>query len=185
MCGFFHFARYMLESVFIDDEELSYIPMLCSNQSSLEGRFSSHRRRGLDRGDTYGVGVSITVNRQVISAISSESASYDHADVIVEDVSLKNVDWKVFEKHFEEADAAIEALLQRRKNKAFEDDASPSRFGIGEEGAKELIRHDSMMELFSKMNSLPLECGSFIDMIMRSQSFLDCVKLTHDEDEMS
>lgn len=45
VCGFFHFARYMVEEVFIDDEELNYTPILSSTQSSLEGRFSSHRRR--------------------------------------------------------------------------------------------------------------------------------------------
>ena len=77
MCQFIHFSRYMVEIVFADDDELSYIPMLASNQSSLEGRFSSHRRRKLDSGSTYSKGVSTTLHKQVQSAQSASSASYD------------------------------------------------------------------------------------------------------------
>ena len=38
--GFFHFARYMLNDVFMEEDGLVYVPMLCSNQLSLEGKFS-------------------------------------------------------------------------------------------------------------------------------------------------
>ena len=82
VCAFMHFSGYMVEIVFADDDELSYIPMLASNQSSLEGRFSSHRRRNLDSGSTYSKGVSTTLHKQVRSAQSASSASYDVADCV-------------------------------------------------------------------------------------------------------
>ena len=92
VCGFFHFARYMAETVFFEDGELSYVPMLASNQSSLEGRFSSLCHRGHDKGNTFGGGVGFTNNKQVMSALASKSASYDHNDTAREDTSLEYTD---------------------------------------------------------------------------------------------
>jgi len=77
----------MVGIVFADDDKLSYIPMLASNQSSLEGRFSSHYRRKLDSGSTYSKGVSTALHKQVQSAQSASSASYDVADCAHEDTS--------------------------------------------------------------------------------------------------
>ena len=94
------FSRYILNKVFEDEGKITYLPMLSGNQTALEGRFSSHCCRGLDRGDTYSLGVSITLNQQVISALSSDSSSYDHREIAKEDASLKHVDWKVFQPHF-------------------------------------------------------------------------------------
>ena len=71
--GFFHFARYMVTEVFDGDNEgLFYIPMLTSNQSSLEGRFSSLRCRGHDKAYSFGSGCYQTSNKHAISVQSSK-----------------------------------------------------------------------------------------------------------------
>ena len=107
-----HFSPYMVEIFFADDGELSYISMLASNESSLEGIFSSHRRRKLDSGSTYRKGVSTTLHTQVQSAQSASSASYVVTDCAHEDTSQKAVDPRIFELHFQEADGAIARLIQ-------------------------------------------------------------------------
>src|SRR5210317_1555763 len=53
LCGFIHFARYMVEK-----RGVKYVPMLLSNQSSLESRFSYQRRTNHASATTFSAGVS-------------------------------------------------------------------------------------------------------------------------------
>lgn len=116
----------MVKEVFEDGEGLTYVPMLCSNQSSLEGRFSSLRRRGHDKATTFGGGCYQTSNRQSISAQQSKSASYDHDDSVKEDTTKKSASWKIFQQHIDEADVVVQTLLECRQKHAQELSERPS-----------------------------------------------------------
>ena len=100
VCLFMHFSRYIVETVFPGDDELCYLPMLASNQLSLEGRFSSHRRGNIDSGCSYSKGVSSTFHKQVRSAQASSSVSYDVQDCAREDTNHHIPDAKVFDEQF-------------------------------------------------------------------------------------
>lgn len=132
--------------------------------------------------------MAITLQKQVQSAIGQQSASYDGDDCVQEDTSLVKVDWKVFEDHITKADDALETLLIRRQlheqqQQELGQTSEPvSRFGFPENEV--ILRKEHMEELATKMNAHHME-SSMVDWIVNSQSFQDCFRLTHDQDEMA
>lgn len=58
LCGFIHFSKYMIEQ-----RGVKYVPMLLSNSSSLESRFSRQRRTNHDSATKYSAGVSNMTTR--------------------------------------------------------------------------------------------------------------------------
>ena len=189
LSGFFYFSRYMLNEVFPGMDGLAYIPMLCANQSSLEGKFSSQRRTGHDSGRTYSKGVSTKSDKR--SKYDLGDRGYDANDClpVARDTNVKEVGLSRFKAHFVVADNKLSELKRQREetNKEQNNDL-PSRFGLekkennGRGGEKGKIELDCKYE-WSKDVALALNArllkSHYADMILNSASFEEFIKLCH------
>ena len=193
--GFFHFSRYMLAQVFPTMEGLTFIPMLCSNQSSLEGKFSSQRRTGHDKGSSFSSGLSGKSNKQAIGAMGVSGYSADDCIAVAHDNGAQILGSALFKRHFETAKSKLSELKEMRQQPTV-DNVTSTRFGLehldrdeaeDDESEQERIMLDCKYEDSKEMASNLINGkpdSNYIDSILNSVSFEECVKLCHDRDDM-
>ena len=138
----------MLNSEFPTEAGLTYIAMLCSNQSSLEGKFSYQPRTVHDSGTTYSGGITDKSKKQYMAPLAP-GKSYFSEDCLhaVHDTSAPAIGSALFIKHFKEADSELEKLKELRQKCKHQDGDTPSRFGCKELGlgtAVELCQRKAM-----------------------------------------
>jgi hypothetical protein len=83
LCGFIHFARYMVEK-----RGVKYVPMLLSNQSSLESRFSYQRRTNHASATSFSAGVSNMSQKSATAQITNRC--YLKEDCVEENKASRN-----------------------------------------------------------------------------------------------
>ena len=91
----------MLNEVFTEDEGLTYIPMLASNSSSLEGKFGSQQRTVHNYSHTYSGGITNKDTKQTLGAMGNDknTTGYSHDDClqVVNDRGVTQVGSAVFQ----------------------------------------------------------------------------------------
>ena len=174
LCGFIHFSKYMIEQ-----RGVKYVPMLLSNSSSLESRFSRQRRTNHDSATKYSTGVSNMTTR-------SARAQTTGRCYLAEDCAEENGTGRSSElpNGFSLAKSqrlATEAALQRitasRKsiNEQRQRPDSTSLFATKEPPTK----HSEMKELAQKFNYQIDK--SVIDAIIGTKRFQQFHDLCHDD----
>ena len=198
--GFFHFSRYMLNEVFPKEDGLFYIPMLSANQSMLEGKFSCQRLTGHDKGSTYSKGITNKTSKKVFGALGAQNAaSYDITDcaAVAMDINLKEVGSVRFKKHLQSADEQLKDLRQKSMNNSkHRIENSLSLFGDFEreeddsgvdkcEQSKVLLdcKYEDSKDMALELSSRQLD-ANFVDAIVKSAAFEECVKLCHKRKDM-
>lgn len=188
--SFFHFSRYMLETVISPEDGITYIPMLLSNQSALEAKFSSQRRTGHDSNGSYSAGISVKSQRQANRTLTSKSAYCAEDTVGGEDNGggAQVLGSTVMKAHYAKADEVLKQVKATRddinkKKKNLETtlpETSTSRFGL---------------PVDQKLNSRP-ECEAlaaningtsrlhFIDLLLKTDAIQGCIKLGLNREDM-
>ena len=131
LSAFFYFSRYMLNEVFPGEDGLTYIPMLCANQSSLEGKFSCQRRTGHDSGCTYSKGITDKTGKRSINDLGGSGYDANDCLTVSRDINVKAFGSSLFKKHFVNAENKLSELKQQRKeNNKQQSKDLPSHFGL-------------------------------------------------------
>ena len=174
LCGFVHFSKYMIK-----ERGVKYVPMLLSNSSSLEARFSCQRRTNHDSATTYSSGVS---NMTVRSArAQTTNRCYQTEDCVEENGAGRSTlpnGYALAKKQRLETEEAFRQVTALRKatNDAQQSRPAPScMFGVEQPPTK----RPEMQELALKLNQ-QID-SSVLDTIIGTDRFKQFHDLCHDE----
>ena len=172
-CGFFHFAKYMVEH-----RGVKYVPMLLSNSSSLEARFSCARRNKKDSATNYSSGVSNTTSKSAWSQLTGRC--YSRADCIEENESGRSDQpngYSLAKQQKNTITAAHERVRARRASiiKARQSPVSTSMF----ECDSPPTNRDEMKDLAKALNHQIDKSAT--DAIIDTKRFQQFFELCHDE----
>ena len=165
VCGFTHFAKYLL--VILPDliPGFTWVPMQIDNQTPIEGTFSIFRASGHDNEN---MGKAVTGHSSRSLAKATKRNSYDETDL--PEMEDKNTESgkRVITKFGRYAKAKVNELIAKRTST---NQQGISRFGDGAIHKSELLRL-----LGASMQSQMLE-GSFLDLLANSKDFCGLIRL--------
>ena len=165
VCGFTHFAKYLL--VILPDliPGFTWVPMQIDNQTPIEGTFSIFRASGHDNEN---MGKAVTGHSSRSLAKATKRNSYDETDL--PEMEDKNTESgkRVITKFGRYAKAKVNELIAKRTST---NQQGISRFGDGAIHKSELLRL-----LGASMQSQMLE-GSFLDLLANNKDFCGLIRL--------
>ena len=172
LCGFVHFSKYMVEK-----RGVKYVPMLLSNSSSLESRFSRQRRTNHDSASKYSSGVSNMTTKS--ARAQTTGRCYLTEDCVEENGTGRNNlpnGFSLAKKQRLQTEAARQQITARRKSiNEQRRTETTSLFATEEPPTKQ----PEMQELAQKLNH-QIDM-SVVDAIIETKRFQQFNDLCHDE----
>ena len=175
LCGFYYFAKYLLEMLPGRIDGFDYVPMQLNNSTPLEGKFSCERAMGQVTAQSHESNISNSCQRMTNSALANPAASYRAEDDIEEkETYVSTSRSNVFTKYGKELTEKLTKLVASLPAEDNAGDARISRFG------DEVAIHKAQLTevLATKMNESPIEYSSFRRELLNHESFQNWFRLS-------